>query len=117
MNQSTERARALRRHQTAAEATLWRVLRGRGLNGYKFRRQWPIDGFVADLACVEAGLVVEVDGATHGRPAEQRRDAERSAALARCGFEVLRVTNADVLRNLDGVRETILAAIERRVTL
>ncbi|WP_132249537.1 endonuclease domain-containing protein [Methylobacterium segetis] len=117
MGESTERARALRRAQTAAEARLWRVLRRRQLNGYKFRRQWPIDGFVADLACLEAGLVVEVDGATHGRPAEQRRDAERSSALGRCGFEVLRVSNADVMENLEGVRETILAAVERRVSL
>ncbi|GJE32887.1 endonuclease domain-containing protein [Methylobacterium oxalidis] len=115
MSQSTERARALRRQQTAAEARLWRVLRGRGLNGFKFRRQWPIGGFVADLACIEAGLVVEVDEATHGRPSELRRDAERSDALARCGFEVLRIPNADVMGNLEGVRETILAALERRV--
>ncbi len=61
--------------------------------------------------------MVEVDGATHGTFAEQARDAERTEAITRCGFEVLRITNADVWDNLEGVRETILAAIERRVTV
>jgi very-short-patch-repair endonuclease len=117
MNESSGRARALRRSQTAAEARLWRALRNRGLNGFKFRRQWPIDRFVADFACLAAGLVVEVDGATHGTAAEQARDTARSASLARCGFEVLRLANHDVMQNLAGVRETILAAIERRITL
>ena len=65
MSKSIPRARHLRRNQTTAEAKLWRVLRNRALNGWKFRRQYPIDRFIVDFACVEARLVVEVDGATH----------------------------------------------------
>ncbi|WP_246696554.1 endonuclease domain-containing protein [Methylobacterium planeticum] len=117
MSESSGRARALRRRQTAAEAKLWRALRNRGLNGFKVRRQWPVDGFVADFACVEARLIVEIDGATHGTAAAQARDALRSAALAQCGYEVLRISNRDVMENLAGVRETILAALERRIVL
>ncbi|TDM99577.1 hypothetical protein CEE86_13930, partial [Lactobacillus crispatus] len=65
MIKSTPRARSLRRTQTSAEAKLWRVLRNRALNGWKFRRQHPIDRYIVDFACIEAKLIVEVDGATH----------------------------------------------------
>ena len=107
----------LRQRQTAAEARLWRVLRNGQLNGWKFRRQHPIGGANADFACVAAKLVVEVDGATHGAEAERLRDERRTEALMRCGFEVLRIENVDVAENLEGVRETILAAIERRTSV
>lgn len=63
---------------------------------------------------MEANLVVEVDGATHSTAEEIERDAVRSLAIESCGFAILRITNADVFENLDGVRETILAAVERR---
>ncbi|TVR83814.1 MAG: endonuclease domain-containing protein [Rhodospirillales bacterium] len=98
-------ARRLRRDGTAAERRLWRYLRNRGLDGHKFRRQHPIGGFVADFACVEAKLVVEVDGGQHGGT----EDARRTAALRRHGFTVLRFWNNDVLANTEGVVETIRA--------
>ena len=109
-------ARTLRHRQTAAEARLWSALRNGRLNGWKFRRQFPVGGAVADFACLAARLVVEVDGATHGSDVERSRDARRTDMLVRCGFEVLRIDN-DVAMNLEGVRETILAAIERRMTV
>ncbi len=117
MPTATQRAKLLRAAQTAAEARLWRVLRNRALNGRKFRRQWPIDRYVVDFACIEAKLVVEVDGATHGSDLSIVRDSERTAWIAQCGFEVIRITNAEIYENLDGVRETILAAVERRVVV
>jgi very-short-patch-repair endonuclease len=58
-------ARTLRRNPTDAERRLWRHLRSRQLFGYKFRRQYPIAGYIADFACVEAGLVIELDGGQH----------------------------------------------------
>ncbi|MEJ7747496.1 MAG: DUF559 domain-containing protein, partial [Luteimonas sp.] len=57
-----ENARALRNASTDAERHLWQQLRGRRLAGLKFRRQFPIAGYIADFACVEARLVIEVDG-------------------------------------------------------
>ena len=102
----------LRTAQTRAEAKLWQALRGRRPNGWKFRRQCPIDRFIVDFVCHDAKLIVEVDGATHGTTEEQSKDRVRTQMLEACGFHVLRVTNADVVDNLDGVRETILAAIE-----
>ncbi|SDN40576.1 Very-short-patch-repair endonuclease [Methylobacterium phyllostachyos] len=117
MTRSIPRARHLRRTQTSAEAKLWRVVRNRALNGWKFRRQHPIDQFIVDFVCTEAKLIVEVDGATHSTTAEIARDAERTKHIEACGFTLLRITNTDIHENRDGVRETILAALERRNTV
>jgi very-short-patch-repair endonuclease len=110
----TNRSRALRRGQSKAERLLWRRLRGRGLCGFKFVRQAPIGPFFADFACRERSLVVEVDGATHSTDHELRRDARREEFLRAHGLRVARVINDDVYRNLDGVIDTILAALEGR---
>ncbi len=66
-----------------------------------------LGGFIADFVCFDARLIVEVDGATHSTNEEIARDAARSAALVVQGFAVLRFTNDDVFRNLEGVLETI----------
>ena len=99
---------------TAAEAKLWAALRGGRLSGWKFRRQHPIDRFVADFVCLKAKLVVEVDGATHSNSAALDRDAERTRIIEAAGFHVIRVGNADMRNNLDGVLETILAHMMAR---
>jgi very-short-patch-repair endonuclease len=108
------RAASLRRIPTGAEAKLWTALRGTKLNGWKFRRQHPIDRFVVDFACLTAKLVVEVDGATHGSPAALGHDADRTRVLESAGFRVIRIGNADIRDNLDGVLESILAAVQLR---
>lgn len=74
----------------------------------KFRRQVPVGRFVADFACVEERIVVEVDGGQHA--AEQQKDLERSKELAARGYRVLRFWNNDVLQNLSGVLTKIAAA-------
>lgn len=104
-------ARDLRRDMTSAERKLWRALRGHALAGLHFRRQAPCGPYIADFLCHPAKLVVEVDGATHSTDAELARDARRDAWFAANGFRVLRVTNAEVYENLDGVLETILSKI------
>lgn len=63
--QNNPKARLLRRNQTEAEKVLWHRLRNRALNGYKFRRQVPIDSYIADFVCMETRLIVEVDGGQH----------------------------------------------------
>ncbi len=105
VREGTERARSLRSAQTEAEARLWRALRNRRLDGFKFRRQFPIDRFIADFACIDAKLVVEVDGGLHAEQLDY--DAQRTAVLESCGFHVLRFWNGEVFDNLDGVVETI----------
>ena len=100
-------ARALRRNTTIAERRLWQGLRREQIGGFRFRRQVVLDDFIVDFACFDARLIVEVDGATHSTDEEIARDAARSDALAASGFDVLRFTNDEVFRNLDGVLETI----------
>ena len=99
-------ARKLRREMSTAEAILWRTLRGRGI-GAKFRRQLPIGPFVADFACVEAKLVVELDGAPHDAADRKARDVDRDAWLARQGWRVLRFQNELVLGGGDHVVDQI----------
>ena len=96
---------------TRAEALLWSYLRRRGLNGAKFRRQHPIGPYIADFACVSAKLVVEVDGYTHWSADELAHDAKRTKFIESEGWRVLRVTNADVYNDLDGVWRAIAALI------
>ena len=99
-------ARKLRSNQTDAELKLWLQLRGRRLGGLKFRRQVPIAGFIADFACEEAKLIVELDGGQH---AEQTKgDTERTEILQVAGFMVLRFWNNEVLANMDGVLQRIM---------
>jgi very-short-patch-repair endonuclease len=110
------RSRDLRKNQTSAEQQLWRKLRGRQLGGCKFVRQEPIGPYFADFVCREHRLIVEVDGATHSTDEELARDANRERFLHEAGYGVLRVTNDEVFNNLDGVCETILAALQARAT-
>ena len=100
------RARQLRRNQTDAEARLWRALRNRQLCGFKFRRQYSIPPYIADFACVEAGLIVELDGSQHQDSKE--RDAIRSSHLAKMGFRTVRYWDNDVLLRTHEVLEAIL---------
>ena len=106
-----KRARALRRRMTDAELILWSRLRARQLDGFKFRRQHPVAPYIADFACVEAKLIVELDGDTHGTPKELAHDARRSAFLEAAGWTVIRAFNVDVYRNLDGVLTQISDAL------
>lgn len=90
-----------------AEASLWNALRALKPLGFHFRRQVPLGRYYADFACHHPKLVIEVDGATH---ADADYDATRDAFLRGEGYRVLRVTNEDVLRNLDGVVRAVLEA-------
>ncbi|MDE2363164.1 MAG: DUF559 domain-containing protein [Hyphomicrobiales bacterium] len=112
----TRRSRSLRAAQPSAESRLWSRLRNRRLAGFKFVRQAPVGPYFADFCCREEKLIVEADGATHSTDAERAHDARRDAFLTREGFRVLRANNVEVYENLDGVLETILAALERRET-
>jgi very-short-patch-repair endonuclease len=107
----TERSRVLRRASSSAEDRLWAKLRARRLAGFKFIRQDNIGPYFVDFVCRDKRLVVEVDGATHSAVEEVRRDARRESFLRERGFRMVRVTNDEVFHNLDGVCETILAAL------
>jgi very-short-patch-repair endonuclease len=105
-------ARELRHRFVPAEQKLWQCLRNRKLNGYKFRRQFPVDCYVADFYCAECKLVVELDGKSHvGR---QECDAIRTEDLNERGLSVIRFRNDDVHKRLDSVLHTILSECEKR---
>ncbi len=107
-------ARALRQNATDAERILWSELRGHRLLGAGFRRQVPIDRYIADFVCHAARLVIELDGGQHFSSQGEQRDALRSAAIEAKGFQILRFANKDVMSNRAGVLETIAAAIAAR---
>jgi very-short-patch-repair endonuclease len=107
---ASHRARALRGAPTDAEMRLWSRLRNRQLQGFRFRRQQPIGGFIVDFFCPAAGLIIEVDGGEHADRAAS--DETRTRWLEARGYRVLRFWNNDVLANTDGVVLTIGSALE-----
>ncbi len=111
MSPRIERARSLRASSTAAEHKLWSILRGRQLEGVKFRRQVAIDRYYADFASEPLRLVIEVDGSQHVE--QQTYDEERTACLNTLGWRVLRFWNNDVLTNIEGVADAIIEEVKR----
>jgi len=109
--QSIARARALRNRQTKAESLLWYVLRNRRLCGLKFRRQFPVEPFIADFACVEARLIVEIDGGYHDYTYADDRSRQRR--LEQSGWKVLRFSNEDVLDDVEAVAVAIARHLNR----
>jgi very-short-patch-repair endonuclease len=103
------KARALRSNPTEAEKFLWRRLRYEQVDGFKFRRQAPIGGYIVDFVCFQARLVIELDGGQHAEQFE--RDAERTSWLESEGFSVLRFWNNEVFDNIEGVEERIRLAL------
>ncbi len=98
-------ARALRREMTPAEAILWLYLRDRRFDGFKFRRQQPVDHYVVDFFCPAARLVVELDGESH--VGKEPHDAVRQAYLESQGLRVLRFWNHEVYEDKEAVLDTI----------
>jgi very-short-patch-repair endonuclease len=110
-----QQAKALRRNMTPAERRLWAELRANRLDGFHFRRQQIIDGFIVDFYCHVASLVVEVDGPVHNEQADQ--DAERDRILAARGLHILRVRNEEVMQNLEDVLTRIRRVCYARADL
>ncbi len=104
-----QRARRLRTQTTDAENRLWTRLRRRQIDGFRFRRQVPVGGYILDFACLRAWLVIEVDGSQHREALE--RDDRRTAWLESRGFRVLRFWDNAVLQETDGVLESIRGAL------
>jgi len=87
---------------------MWQFLRAHRFAGFKFRRQVPIDFYIADFVCLGARLIIELDGGQHSSDDGDRR---RDTYLRQQGFRVLRIWNTELLTNEDGVAETILSAL------
>jgi very-short-patch-repair endonuclease len=106
-----ELAKALRRNPTSNEDRLWRLLRGRKLDGLKFRRQAPIGRYVVDFYCPERFLIVEADGPVHdGKASDEVRDAWLRAER----FRVVRFRNEDIATRPEWVLDEIQRAVGNR---
>ena len=102
------RARKLRADETEAERRFWNLVRNRSIEGLKFVRQYPIGPYIADFACRERMLVVELDGSQH---AESTYDERRSAFINAEGYSVLRFWNTEVTREFGSVHEFLLTVL------
>ena len=115
-DRETRPAKRLRSDQTGPEVLLWAMLRGRQLEGLKFRRQAPVAGSVVDFLCAELKLVIELDGGVHDLTEDD--DTSRDNRLRHAGFTVLRfrntafVTNPSVVLNAIRHAAGIIPAIE-----
>jgi very-short-patch-repair endonuclease len=99
----------LRKSPTSGERALWQLLRKRQIAGHRFRRQVAIGPFIADFACLERRVVIEVDGSSHEEPTRRQRDVQRDRWIAARRFRILRLEDGEVLENpeasLDRIRE------------
>ena len=102
----------LRKNMTPAEKILWQKLRNKKVKGYRFRRQHPINKFIADFFCYEAMLVIEVDGEIHTQARQSERDHERTQMLKELGIQELRFSNQEVYENI----EKVIKIIETELT-
>ncbi|MFN8257097.1 MAG: endonuclease domain-containing protein [Bacteroidales bacterium] len=98
-----EKAAILRKKTTKAEQFLWEQLKNKQLNNSKFRRQHPINIFIADFYCHTAKLVIEIDGEIHNREENKDWDSGRTEEMERFGLKVIRFTNHQVLNDLSSV--------------
>jgi very-short-patch-repair endonuclease len=103
-----------RKQMTKAEACIWKyALKSSMRNGYKFRRQRPIAKYIVDFACLELNLIIEIDGGTQNIESINNKDSIRQTELESLGFKVIRFTDDEVLKNMDGVIFKIDETIER----
>jgi len=105
------RVRQLRKSATRHKRLLWRQLRNRRFQGWKFRRQHPVDRYIIDFYCPEARLAIELDGGGHNFPSRESLDHERTRFFASKNILVLRFWNDQISRELDSVLETIWSVL------
>ena len=107
-------AKENRQHLTEAEATIWYQVRDRKIDGFKFRRQHPIAGYIPDFVCVEQKLIIEIDGGYHDEAAQKIFDAARQNWLQENGFEMIRFTNEAIKTNLKEVLKNIAKKLKEK---
>jgi very-short-patch-repair endonuclease len=106
----------MRKNPTEAERVMWKLLRKYRQSGYPFRRQHPVEFYIADFYCHNLRLVIEVDGEIHREKEIQSHDEGRTGELERFGIKVLRFTNKQILHDSDLVVEKINATIKELTT-
>ena len=95
---------------------LWQMVRNRRCRNQKFRREYPIPPYTVDFCCVALKLIIEVDGEHHQTDEGRQHDQRRDRYLVERGYEVVRVSGYEVLRNAAAVRHQIEQAIDERAS-
>jgi len=103
----------LRKNMPKAEVILWSKLKGKGLDNYKFRRQYSVGKFVIDLYCPKLKLAIEVDGDSHYVEGAKERDRERQIIIETFGITFLRFNNREVHKNIDSVLNKIIECMPK----
>lgn len=106
------KAQVLRTRMTNAEIILWEKLRKNQIKGYKFRRQHPINIYIADFYCHKLNLIIEIDGKYHDNLEQVLKDEERTRILESNGLILIRFTNYEIENELEKVLQEILKKIE-----
>lgn len=104
-----EKRKHLQNNGTSAEATLWRLLSNKKLEGRKFRRQHSVENYILDFYCPSEKLAIELDGARHFTELGLKEDESRDKQLQRLGIRVLRFENEDVFKATNAVLEKIVS--------
>jgi very-short-patch-repair endonuclease len=104
----------LRNNLTAAEASLWNLLKRRQVSGYKFRRQHSIGNYIVDFCCPKAMLIIELDGNVHGEYAQIIKDELRDNYLTKLGFTILRFENKRVFQDPEFVIKEIKKCLSEK---
>ena len=107
--------RDLRQNMPKAEVLLWQRLRSKQINGLRFRRQFSVGNYVLDFYCPSAKLGIELDGETHFTEDGIKHDEVRSRVISEHGIELVRFTNTDIYKNLEGVVTQIALMVEERI--
>ena len=112
-NDTLEKRRKLRNSAPEAETRLWQHLKGKKIDGYKFRRQFSVGAYILDFYCPALKLAIEIDGLSHDGEDAQEYDVVRQRAIEALNIQFLRFTNADVYDRLEGVIITIATGVEK----
>lgn len=102
-----DRAKQLRRRMTEPEKIVWEIVRENAIFGLKFRRQHPINNYIADFYCHNIKLVIEIDGETHYNESAKLYDENRTNVMNSFGIEVIRFCNKDILSDIAFIKKTI----------
>ena len=102
--------RNLKHQMTGPEKKLWYALRDRRLNGLKFRRQYSIGRYIVDFYCASARIAIEIDGDSHYIGDTPAYDKAREEFIEDNGITMLRFTNQEVMKSIEGALQTILTA-------
>jgi very-short-patch-repair endonuclease len=96
-------SRELRRTMTRAERIVWSRIRRKQIEGLQFYRQKIIGRYIVDFYCPRARVIVEVDGGQHYGGEGLKSDGIRDSFMKNLGIQTLRISDADVLKNIDEV--------------